>query len=579
MKTFWIFFMVATLAVQAIARETAVKPAQQLTRGQSANSPLDNSGGPDAAGYLYVDNVAGDTASFNWIELCGDGFAENGPFGDDVTAEVGWNWNFPFYGSMYTSAFISTNGMIQFGTANIQSSSACPYASGTPAGPQIAPYWDDLWCITIGGCNNNGQGPWVRYRDFGTQLVVEWSRVTHFGQTTDRFSFEAILYPSGRIKFQYNTNWNDGATPNQGTIGIDAPGEGNGVEYRCDGSGNDQITGGRAIWFYHPTGAIAGVIQDADDAPIPGANVRINELGITFTTGNDGLYSFGNVPVDMYSVTACAMLYENQTHDQIAVISGQTVISNFSLPHPTSHTLTSSDGPFVIPGLQTVSSHVNVLDNFVVSHVWVRIDSILYDLDSDLTLALISPLGTSVTLSSGNGRGDNNYVNTLFDDCAECLIGTPACNAGPFTGEFRPEESLAAFNGESSFGQWTLNISTSVDVTGTFHQWTLFLLEQSDAGIGEQSGVTLPSAFALLPNYPNPFNPETKLGFSLHRAAQISLMVYDVTGRLVSELASGRFDAGEHAVTFNGASLPSGIYFAQLSAGGFQATQKMVLLK
>jgi hypothetical protein len=79
--------------------------------------------------------------------------------------------------------------------------------------------------------------------------------------------------------------------------------------------------------------------------------------------------------------------------------------------------------------------------------------------------------------------------------------------------------------------------------------------------------------------YPNPFNPSATIRFTLPRRGEAELAVYDVTGRQVSVLVDGVLTAGEHRVSFDGARLPSGIYFARLTAGGAQATQKLLLLK
>ncbi len=79
--------------------------------------------------------------------------------------------------------------------------------------------------------------------------------------------------------------------------------------------------------------------------------------------------------------------------------------------------------------------------------------------------------------------------------------------------------------------------------------------------------------------YPNPFNPTTMIAFDLPKAACASLIVYDLTGRQVQTLFDEQMSAGHHEIGFDGASLPSGIYFARLSAGKFVRIQKLVLLK
>jgi hypothetical protein len=91
-----------------------------------------------------------------------------------------------------------------------------------------------------------------------------------------------------------------------------------------------------------------------------------------------------------------------------------------------------------------------------------------------------------------------------------------------------------------------------------------------------------PLSFSLL-CYPNPFNPSTRISFTLPKAGYVDLNVYDVTGRLVRRLAGGHIgpplQAGEHEVVFDASDLPSGIYFARLQAGEVSQTRKMVLLK
>ncbi|MBU1650754.1 T9SS type A sorting domain-containing protein [bacterium] len=84
---------------------------------------------------------------------------------------------------------------------------------------------------------------------------------------------------------------------------------------------------------------------------------------------------------------------------------------------------------------------------------------------------------------------------------------------------------------------------------------------------------------AQLMAYPNPFNPETRLVFTLPEAEQVSLTVFDVSGRVVTTLYNGLYQAGTYEATFGASHLPSGIYFTKLSAGDFTQTQKLMLVK
>ena len=86
-------------------------------------------------------------------------------------------------------------------------------------------------------------------------------------------------------------------------------------------------------------------------------------------------------------------------------------------------------------------------------------------------------------------------------------------------------------------------------------------------------------SFKLLPNFPNPFNPTTAIGYQLSAVSHVTLKVFDVLGREIRTLVNAVEKPGEHEVTFDGEDLSSGIYFCSLSAGGLVETKAMVLLK
>ncbi|MBI5265936.1 MAG: T9SS type A sorting domain-containing protein [candidate division Zixibacteria bacterium] len=95
---------------------------------------------------------------------------------------------------------------------------------------------------------------------------------------------------------------------------------------------------------------------------------------------------------------------------------------------------------------------------------------------------------------------------------------------------------------------------------------------------------TVPSAHdPTLANYPNPFNGSTRLVFSLDRPSDVELAVYDMLGRRVKVLVSGRRSAGEQTAVWNGRTetgeAASGVYFCRLSVGGRQVSQKMMMVK
>lgn len=88
-----------------------------------------------------------------------------------------------------------------------------------------------------------------------------------------------------------------------------------------------------------------------------------------------------------------------------------------------------------------------------------------------------------------------------------------------------------------------------------------------------------PNDYQLFDNYPNPFNPATKISFSLPEAEHVKLIVFDVNGREVTQLLNEFLNAGRHSVTFDASNLSSGVYFYRIQAGKFLKTRPMILLK
>lgn len=89
----------------------------------------------------------------------------------------------------------------------------------------------------------------------------------------------------------------------------------------------------------------------------------------------------------------------------------------------------------------------------------------------------------------------------------------------------------------------------------------------------------LPLSFSLGQNFPNPFNPSTKISFDIPESGMTTLAVYDLLGRQVAVLASGFLPAGTHARVFNAEHLPSGVYVYLLRSGSFQATKRLMVVK
>ena len=91
--------------------------------------------------------------------------------------------------------------------------------------------------------------------------------------------------------------------------------------------------------------------------------------------------------------------------------------------------------------------------------------------------------------------------------------------------------------------------------------------------------ISIPEAYELCQNYPNPFNPVTTISYSLPEASEVSLRIYNLHGKEVEVLVSGRQAAGDYSVVWDALDCPSGTYIIRMQAKGFVQMRKCVLMK
>ncbi len=137
---------------------------------------------------------------------------------------------------------------------------------------------------------------------------------------------------------------------------------------------------------------------------------------------------------------------------------------------PTTKTYSRTHSPSLeIPNLGTVTSTIEVTDNFVISDLNVTLN-INHQRAQDLDVYLIAPNGTRVHLFTDVGGNGVNFVGTTLDDEATTAITS---GAAPFTGSYRPEGSLGAVNDPSTLGLWKLEVTDDKALkTGTILNWS-----------------------------------------------------------------------------------------------------------
>ncbi|NQV29408.1 MAG: DUF1566 domain-containing protein [Candidatus Marinimicrobia bacterium] len=102
---------------------------------------------------------------------------------------------------------------------------------------------------------------------------------------------------------------------------------------------------------------------------------------------------------------------------------------------------------------------------------------------------------------------------------------------------------------------------------------------ETTTGLQTPSESETPTSFSLGQVYPNPFNPETNLQFSMDKSGMVNLSVYNLMGQLVVTLANGPRSAGTYSIKFNASEFPSGVYIYRLQVNGMSSSKRMLLIK
>ena len=171
-----------------------------------------------------------------------------------------------------------------------------------------------------------------------------------------------------------------------------------------------------------------------------------------------------------------------------------------------------------------------------------------------------------------NGDGVVNVLDVT-------LVASAMSNAGG-----APSVSISELEGplkKANLQKW-LGEARQMNLKDPTFQRGILVLEQLLA-------VSTPIKTLLLPNYPNPFNPETWIPYQLSEAAVVTITIYDVVGSVVRSLdlghqASGYYHNRSQAAYWDGRNtlnerVASGMYFYQIQAGEFSATRRMLILK
>jgi hypothetical protein len=338
---------------------------------------------------------------------------------------------------------------------------------------------------------------------------------------------------------------------------------------------------------------------------------------ITATTNASGAYSM-QVPAGTHSVTASAPGYDSVTHSNVVVITNQTTTVNFILP-PSSTLILLEDS-------------FETYENFALTFApWTCVDvdqSATYGIQgysfpncySPMAYIIFVPSATTPPLTATDVTHTGNKVAACFASTTppnnDWLI-TPVLN-GPtritfWARSYTAQYGLERFKvGVSTTGT---NPSNFTIISGPNYiqapvDWTEYTYEiegytgnayigiqclSNDAFIFLLDDVTVERtpledpnvpvlATELQGNYPNPFNPETTIRYSVKETSPVTIEVYNLKGQLVRTLVNEVKTAGNYSVVWNGRDnnnqpVSSGVYFYKMNAGKYSSTKKMIMMK
>jgi hypothetical protein len=201
-------------------------------------------------------------------------------------------------------------------------------------------------------------------------------------------------------------------------------------------------------------------------------------------------------------------------------------------------------------------------------------------------LAMFDGIDWKVYNTSNSGLPDNNVRSIAIDGSGNKWIGTG--------GLFVQGKGLALFDEidwkvyNTSNSGLPVNQVPSIAIDGNENKWIgtfgggLAVYKKGGIVSIERNSTSpkfSPTKYRLGQNFPNPFNPSTKIKFELPKPETVKIEIYNIIGQKIETLLNQPMPEGYHEVTFNAQNLSSGIYLYRVEAGALQDVKKMILLR
>lgn len=209
-------------------------------------------------------------------------------------------------------------------------------------------------------------------------------------------------------------------------------------------------------------------------------------------------------------------------------------------------------------------------------------DSLQHPFDSTFLGWHRMQIGTDSThfdyMHCGSGDGSNYMMQFMKN--FRCELYWDTLKTDSLHLRWRPTR-VRGWNGSQWVTLSNVSISGNTATVATSQAYSALAIVGEPQQVTEASASTAtPNNFVLDQNFPNPFNPETIISFSLPTAESITLKVYNMLGKEIAVLVNSQtLSAGQHFVKFDALNLSSGIYFYTIHSGKFTTSKKMLLLR
>jgi subtilisin family serine protease len=581
-------------------------------------------GGPDAFGYRWTDSDEPDGPTYDWVDISGVGtnvFGAGSYVDDGNEGPFPIGFSFDFYGNTFDSFRVCSNGFVSFTHEDYYYGNQ-PLPNDGYRVPEnlLAVFWDDL--VHRSGTGSEPVPSAVYYYNDGARLIIQFQHMYRIANYTDDINFEIILYPDGRVVYQYETMVV--STANSQTIGIQNATRDDGLtvvydDYYIHDDMAIQFSAGPEWLSVSPASGIIPAGECEDITVTCNASALEDGVyeGVISITSNDITDPVVDCPVTFIVDWEPAVWADFDPNTLNLSSNGKWVKMELGLPLGYDPNDFLPETAFLASG----GNEVGPPERFEILGPDEGIYTLMMKFNrSDVEDALTE--GDSVDVMVAGEIHDITYL--VGWDTIRCI--RPQVNH-PNGGEYFYQTPLAKIivsweapesydvdtysvyfsaDGGESWAEMASGItaqSVIVDVPGEATEQGLFRVYgfQGDDVVGYDTSddvftirpadgagtidiVDLPKVFALKQNAPNPFRGTTMVNFALPKDVDVKLTVFDVRGRLVQNLVDQSLPAGYYSIGWNGRDIngdkvASGVYYYKIQAGPWNETKTMVYVK